>query len=247
MTVDEPRPTTAGEAERIRTAYRRRNDTRSLLGYESLAHVQRLHERYRRTLMLLGDERVDIGRVDILDVGCGTGSMLLELLQWGARGEQLTGVDLRADAIEQARAVLPPSVDLRTLDASVLPWSDCSFDLIWLSTVMSSILDPAMRTAVAAECLRVLRPGGYIVWYDLRVANPKNPDVRPVSKRALGGLFPSTRVQLESISLAPPIARRLPRRGHAIVYDALASIGLLRTHTLALIQKKAMESVDTNE
>lgn len=240
MSAERPRPVAANEAERIRTAYRRRTDKQGLLAYESLAHVQRLHERYRHTLLLLGHEQVDIAAARILDVGCGTASMLLELLQWGAKAEHLAGVDLRADAVERARAVLPPAVDLRVLDASALPWPDESFDLLWLSTVMSSILDPAMRRAVAAECLRVLRPGGSIVWYDLRVANPENRDVSPVSRRALADLFPSTRLHLKSISLAPPVARRLPRRGHAVLYDALASIGLLHTHTLGLIQKQPM-------
>ena len=41
-----------------------------------------------------------------------------------------------------------------------------SFDLLLQSPVFTSILDQAMKERVAAEMMRVSKPGGLILWYD---------------------------------------------------------------------------------
>jgi len=39
-----------------------------------------------------------------------------------------------------------------------------------------------MKKKIAGEMLRVLKPSGFILWYDYHMNNPKNPDVRGLRK-----------------------------------------------------------------
>src|SRR5262249_42960136 len=111
-----------------------------------------------------------LGGRRIADIGCGHGTWLLELVEWGADPWKLSGIDLRPERIGVARQRLPQA-DLREGDASALPWPDESFDLVSQFVVFTSILDPALKQAVASEMLRVLKPGGHILWFDFRRDN----------------------------------------------------------------------------
>src|ERR1700680_4758876 len=125
----------------------------------------------------------------IADIGCGDGTWLLEWIQWGADPAALCGIDLSAERVGRARLRIPQA-DLRMGCASELPWPDDSFDLISQFTVFTSILDPALKRAVAGEMLRVLKPGGAVLWFDFRFNNPRNPHVRGVRAHEIRSLFP---------------------------------------------------------
>ena len=45
----------------------------------------------------------------------------------------------------------------------------------------------------AGEIIRVMRPGGWLVWFDLRYDNPWNAGVHGLSKGRLAQLFPGWR------------------------------------------------------
>ncbi len=128
--------------------------------YEDIAHVYRVHERYRETLRLLKAAGYHpLSNLYILDVGAGNGNMLRQFLQWGAAPEHLAGIELRPEPVQKALH-LSPNVDIRCGSATELPWSDASFDLVYQHTVFSSILDPSMKQQITAEMRRDLRPGG---------------------------------------------------------------------------------------
>ena len=94
-----------------------------------------------------------------------------------------------------------------------------------------------MRRDVAAEILRVLRPGGVVVWYDFFVDNPRNPNVRGVHRRQIRALFHGCDVGLSRVTLAPPLARRIvPISWGAAM--AIEACRLLNTHYLGVIRKK---------
>ena len=149
----------------------------------------------------------------ILDIGCGDGGWLLTFESFGAQRQNLAGIDLIEDRAETAKARLsgPMSADVRSGDASCLPWADDSFDVVFQSMVLSSIDDFDMRSAIAAEAIRVVRPGGCIISFDFWIDNPLNPRVRGVSLRHLRLLFPGFDVHARRAVLAPPIARKLAR------------------------------------
>jgi hypothetical protein len=106
------------------------------------------------------------------------------------------------------------------------------------STTFSSILDPGVRRLVAGEAARVLAPGGAVLWYDLRVNNPSNPNVRRVERHELAGLFPGLTGPIRTATLAPPLARRL-LPGAEILARVLEAVPFLRTHLIAVLVKGA--------
>ncbi len=228
------------EADRIRSVYReraRRMPAEAFFRHESLAHVLRKQARHAATLRLLASRGVqDLSDLRILDVGCGDGGMLRQLVEWGARPPSLAGVDVREEPLARARD-LAPSMDLRQASAEHLPWRDGSFDVVCQHTVFTSILDSEVRRSVAGEMDRVLRPGGGVLWYDFMYDNPSNPDVRGVPVGEIRQLFPGYEIDLRRITPAPPLIRRIPRRLLPILHPLLASIPPLCTHYLGWFVK----------
>lgn len=172
----------------------------------------------------------------IADVGCGFGGWLLEFIQWGADPARLAGIDLIPERISEARRRIPQA-DLRLGDAHRLPWPDESFDVVTQFTVFTSILDPLVKQEIAQEMLRVLKPGGAILWFDFRIGNPTNPNVRGISAREIHTLFEGCEVKLRPTVLAPPLSRMIAGRSWPLA-EVLYSIRLLRTHYAALISKR---------
>jgi ubiquinone/menaquinone biosynthesis C-methylase UbiE len=177
----------------------------------------------------------------ILDVGCGAGQWLADFETWGADRDALAGIDLLDDRVAAARARLGADADLRAGDASSLPWPSGRFDVVLQSTVFTSILDPAMRAAVAGEMARVLAGGGVIVWYDFFVDNPRNRAVRGVRKRDIAALFPGFEMTLRRVTLAAPLARAIAPRSHlaAVLLEAL---GPFNTHYVGVLRHTARRS-----
>jgi ubiquinone/menaquinone biosynthesis C-methylase UbiE len=232
------------EAERIRAEYARRaldvpGDFYSLNRPANLfAHQQKDREILR---LLRSHGLIPLAGKTILDVGCGEGQQLLQFESWGARTADLAGIDLVEPRLARAIArfgggnrVGAPS--LRVGDASVLPWADNSFDIVHQSVVFTSITNVGMRTAVARDVLRVLKPGGVLIWYDFLFNNPRNPHVRGIGAGEIRSLFPNCPVELKRITLAPPIARRLvPITWIGALM--LEKLWVLNTHYLAMIRK----------
>jgi ubiquinone/menaquinone biosynthesis C-methylase UbiE len=171
----------------------------------------------------------------IADIGCGAGSWLLEFAQWGADPAQMAGIDLDEGRIVRARRRLP-SADLRSGDAHHLPWPDSSFDVVSQFTMFTSILSSPMKVRTAAEMMRVLKPGGAILWYDFRFNSPGNPNVRGIEDAEIRSLFPGCGVTLQKITLAPPLARRLVPISWTAA-SLLEKAPFLRTHYFGIIHK----------
>jgi SAM-dependent methyltransferase len=170
-----------------------------------------------------------------LEVGFALRGWLGDLLCWGVREGDLHGIELDPARAAHAREILPHA-DLRVGDATSLPWTNGEFRLVVTSTLFSSILDPGVRLRVAEEVTRVLAPGGALLWYDLAVNNPRNPNVRKVDRTELRRLFPSLHGRVRSVSLAPPLAR-LVAPWSWLAATALETIPFLRTHVMAVLVK----------
>lgn len=234
MTVERER--VRREEERIRRAYDARREA-ARYSWLSPGHqliVQGAERGLLRALARAG--MASLGEARVLEVGCGTGQWLRAFVQWGACPARVTGIDLQAGRLREARARCAGEVGLAAASGTSLPFGDATFDVLLQSTVFTSILDPAVRAAVAGEMLRVLRPRGVVLWYDFRIGNPRNPDVRGVTRREIRRLFPGCRVDLRRVTLAPPLARALaPRLGPLAVL--LSTIPPLCTHLVGTIER----------
>lgn len=91
-----------------------------------------------------------------LDVGCGTGTALVDFRQ---AGYSTSGLDLSPAMLARAKDRLGESADLRLGDATELPYEDSSFDLVTTAFLIHE-LPPPIRPAVISEMLRVTKPRG---------------------------------------------------------------------------------------
>jgi len=227
------------ELVRIQDEYKRRATSQELIDRYSLfneATLLQSHSLERNLLALLKQHRfTHLADKKILDVGCGIGMQLQRFLAYGAKPNNLSGIDLMADRIEQAR-YLNPSIDWQVGSAHRLPYADASFDLITLSVVFSSILSQPLRQSIADEIWRVRKPGGLILCYDFAYSNPRNSSVEGISRQQIQQLFkrPGAHFDFRQVTLAPPISRLVAPKSRWIA-DTLEQLKLLNTHFLSII------------
>jgi SAM-dependent methyltransferase len=95
----------------------------------------------------------------VLDVACGTGNTAIPAAKTSA---SVTGIDIAPNLLEKARArAAREGLDIRFEegDAEDLPFTDSSFDVVL--TMFGAMFAPRPEK-VAAELLRVCKPGGLI-------------------------------------------------------------------------------------
>jgi ubiquinone/menaquinone biosynthesis C-methylase UbiE len=196
---------------RLRTEYARRSlsaNLKSRYSWFDRTYLFGIQQRQRAVLSLLAQHgNRDLSHTKLLEVGCGTGHVLLEAVQMGAQPQNCCGIDLLADRIEDAGRILP-GAHLVVGDAQQLPYHDGAFDLVMQFTACSSILDGAIRQKMAGEMFRVLARTGMIVWYDFWL-NPTNPQARGIRLAEIRRLFPDCLLDVRRVTLAPPVARRI--------------------------------------
>lgn len=224
------------EAERIRERYARRGATPT-------AHSHPLHrvaiavtqERQRAFRGLLARAGIaSLRGLSIMEVGCGAGRNLVELIMLGASPQKLVGNDLIEKRIAEARRRLPRSVRLDVGDAASLSYPEGQFDIVMQFVVFSSIFDEAFQRQLAERMWAWTKPGGAVLWYDFVYDNPRNPDVRGVPLGRVRTLFPDGEMTVRRVTLAPPLARAAPA-----LYHLFNIAPFLRTHRLCWIRKPA--------
>ena len=236
--MTEPNPTDEPQAVADRYARRGGLDRYSYLQADVWQSVQ---ERQRALIkLLLRLDMTHLASLRLLEVGCGAGGNLLELLRLGFAPEHLAGAELLPERLAQARAVLPPALALWGGDASALDIAPASQDIVFQSTVFSSLLDDDFQQRLAGAMWRWVKPGGGVLWYDFTVNNPGNRDVRGVPLARVQQLFPQAVMSARKITLAPPIARVVCRL-HPALYPVFNALPLLRTHVLAWLQKPGLD------
>ncbi len=169
------------------------------------------------------------------EAGCSTGYNLRLLVQWGAQPGNLAGQDLDPAAVAYCRA---HASDIRVHEGSAerIPEADRSFDLALAFTLFSSVPDEDVAQRIASELVRITRPGGFILVYDMRRRNPANPRVHPVLEDDVRRWFPRCPMRVKTLTLAPPIARRIGGVAPWL-YGPLALVPLLRTHALYILRR----------
>jgi SAM-dependent methyltransferase len=229
------------EADEVKRRFARRSLTLSADRYSALQPEVLLwmQERERALIRLLRSQAPKpLAELGVLEIGCGSGGNLLELIRLGFDPANLVGNELLAERAASARARLPEKVRVLEGDALALPIDDGSMDIVYQSTVFTSLLDAGFRAALAQRMWNWVRPGGSVLWYDFVYDNPSNPDVRGVSMKSVRELFPAGEVTFHRVTLAPPISRRVSRI-HPMAYHLLNTIPWLRTHVLCWIRKRS--------
>ena len=223
--------------ERIRATYRR---------YDATGHARRWDRSNPGEAILSSQARdrvLDIlasvaagHQLRVLDLGCGDGSLAAASRNCGIDTDWV-GVDIREDAIELAREH-DSQATFMVSSADSLDFPDASFDVVIAAVLFSSLPTGALEDATAAEIARVLKPGGHLIWYDMRYPSPANPAVHPVPRSRLRRLFPNWPAELSTVTLIPPLARRLgplADRG----YPLLHRVGWLRSHLVGRLRRPA--------
>jgi ubiquinone/menaquinone biosynthesis C-methylase UbiE len=228
------------ELERIKKVYEKRKIEQKdkVYSYFNKGNLFIIHQREKALLDILNKFNYsDLTNKRILDVGCGTGGTLRRFIDYGAKPENLYGIDLLKDRIENAKQ-LHPKINLICGDASNLPYADKYFDIVLQSTVFTSIHDIELKKKIASGMLRVCKEDGIIIWYDFHFDNPKNPDVKGVKKNEIYSLFPNCEIFLKRITLCPPIARKIAPFSITLC-QILEKIPFLCTHYIGTIRRKS--------
>lgn len=200
--------------------------------YPSISPFQ-LFSRFEKEFaqgVLLKNHFGDLENVRLLEIGAGSGANVLSFLQLGLQRSNYFANELVPSLAEQLLRFLP-SEQIFTGDATKLN-EDKLYDVVYASTVFSSVLNRDLARAIADKMWKLTKPGGMVLWYDIRVDNPKNPDVRGIRLNKIKELFPdASDYHAQRITLAPPIGRRVGR-----MYNFL-NFPFLRSHLLVAISK----------
>lgn len=159
-------PEVKGDRVRLEECRRRRLH-RSQGYFESLAgDWERIRKSYfddRVTSMAI--EKLLPRNLILADVGCGTGSLTVELARFA---EKVIGVDLSEEMLRRARIVAKErqlrNVEFRRGDALKLPLEARSVDATFCVMVLHFLSDP--QQAIAELC-RITRGGGSVIVVDL--------------------------------------------------------------------------------
>jgi SAM-dependent methyltransferase len=236
----ERRPDTSwdrsADLERIRATYAGYSrDHRERLWDPGSAGYARLVEDLDRALLADLHAAVrGLSAPTVVDLGCGTG----ELAATGApMVGRWIGVDLREDAVNTARTSFPQA-EFVVASADAVPLETASADVVVARVLFSSFPTGHLERAVAAEIARILRPGGWLVWLDIRYSNPTNREVHGLTERWIAELFDGWEPALRARGLLPPIARRLGPLT-PVAYPLLSALRPLRSHLVGRLRRPA--------
>jgi|SRR5712692_2569991 len=125
-----------------------------------------LRELRQRTANLAGIQPGE----KVLDVGCGTGTLAIEVQSRVGRAGRVAGVDPGTQQIARARSkaarrTLPIDFQIGVIEHLAFP--DQTFDVV-LSTLMMHHLPESLKRQGLSEIARVLKPGGRLVIADFK-------------------------------------------------------------------------------
>ena len=171
--------------------------------FQSLAYDRAIISSFAST-------NLDTETAKILDVGCGKGGSVINLIRLGFSPHNLYGIDVLKDSIAEAKIKFP-NINWLHGDAGQIRFEDNFFDCVMESTMFLQMTDDGLSGKIAKEMIRVTKRGGYILLIDWRYSHPFKKEYKGLSKKRLAKLFDvGTKTSVFKIhkgALVPPIGR----------------------------------------
>ena len=177
----------------------------------------------------------------VLDVGCGTGGSLAELLNYNLQPENLFGIDLMPERIATAKLKYP-NLNFQCCDASKAPLETGAFDLLIQSTMFLQLPNETLAQGIASEMVRMTKPGGHILNTDWRY-DFWRPGYTAMSLKRLKRLFKvGTETEIvcrENGPLLPPLGRFLSAHAAPLYFATQALLPFFAGQVTTLLRKKS--------
>lgn len=194
-----------------------------------------LQSRERKMIQYLNTTDLDLSQIQLLDIGCGNGNEMRRFVSYGANPSNCFGIDLVPERITEAKQI-SPNMNFICQNAQKTNFENCQFDLITQFTCFSSILDPTMKENIAKEMHRILKPGGYILWYDMGEKLVRE-HYRGISTSEIKQLFPNYRFTFEKITLNMRLSKILIAI-HPLLAGLLESLKWWNQNYIGLLTKE---------
>ena len=182
-------------------------------------------------------------KLDILDVGTGTGFFAVLLAQQGHRVE---GIDLTPAMLEEARRLAKQrnlGITFREMDAQNLDYPNDSFDVVISRNLTWTLPDPE---SAYAEWFRVLKPGGVLLNFDadyashVRSHSTQNRKVAPDSPYGHVGMTDALQQENDDITLSMDIGKSRPEWDRQV----LTRIGFTECQTDTQVGQRLLGELD---
>lgn len=190
--------------------------------------IKEREDKYRELILSVGIEPTAL---HVLEIGAGSGGNIPFFLSLGIPASNIWANELLPDRAAALRSAFP-TIHVIEGDARTLTGNQ-EFDIVFQSTVFTSILDQQFRKELAALMWGLVKPGGAVLWYDFTFDNPRNPNVKKVTPKEIRELFPlAQKPGFYRVTLAPPLGRKVSKW-----YALFNFFPFLRTHLIAWLPK----------
>lgn len=219
------------EIERIENIYEKYLDDERLnqkwsLDNEGNKQIER--EKFNLVNNFVVSTYEELNNLKVIEIGCSSGNMIDTLKRVGIKDKNIFGIDIRSERLKLTKRKYPHS-NIITMNATNITFENDTFDFITVFTLFSSIINPDIRKSIAKEIIRILKPGGFILFYDVRYNNPFNKNLVAIRIREIKRLFPKMQFKVDRVTILPPLVRMLGK-ANSYLYKYLSSINFLNTH-----------------